>query len=101
MLTIALVGVAALPALFFYLAFTLGAKYKPLRVVFVGFALFTCLLLLMEVIKNFPLLADMTLPLFTGTIGLLLLYLGIELLLFVDESKQKLDTVSQSKDWRG
>jgi hypothetical protein len=101
MLTFALVGVALLPAIFFYLALTVGQKWKPLRIAFISFALFTCMMIAHELIISYPTLAGPAETLQMGLQGFLFLYLGIELLLFLVECKQALDKVTQGRDWRG
>ena len=99
MLTFALVGVALLPAIFFYLAFTIGLKFRPLRIAFIAFALFSCMMLANELIISYPTISGPATSLQMGLQGFLLLYLMIEGLLFVLEAKEALDKVTQGRDW--
>jgi len=99
MLTFALVGLALLPALFFYLAFTVGAKWKPLRIAFICFALFSCMMIAHELIISYPTLAGPAETLQMGLQGFLFLYLGIEMLLFLVEIKEVIDKATQGRDW--
>lgn len=99
MLTFALVGVALLPALFFYLAFTIGQKFKPLRIAFITFALFSCMMITNELVVSYPTISEPATWLHQGLIMFLILYLTIEMLLFVVEAKEALDKVTQGRDW--
>jgi hypothetical protein len=101
MLIFALVGVALLPAIFFYIAFTVGQKFKPIRIAFITFALFACMMVAHELIISYPTLSGPAETLQMGLIAFLVLYLMIELLLFVLEAKEALDKATQGRDWRG
>lgn len=99
MLTFALVGVALLPALFFYLAFTIGQQHKPLRIAFICFALFACMMITNELIVSYPTIKEPATWLHQGLIAFLILYMTIELLLFVVEAWEALKKVQQGRDY--
>lgn len=101
MLTFALVGLALLPAIFFYVAFTAGAKFKPIRIVFISFALFACMMIANELIVSYPTISGPAETLQMGLTAFLILYLMIEALLFIVEAKEALDKATQGRDWKG
>lgn len=101
MLTFALVGVGLLPALFFYLAFTIGLTFKPLRILFISFGIFSCMMIAHELIVSYSTIASAAEVLQMGLQGFLYLYLGIELVLFLVDCKVALDKSTQGRDWSG
>jgi hypothetical protein len=98
-LTFGLVGLSILPLFLFYLAFTLDKRLWFMRLFLIPLAIFCVMLILNELILNYPTASGPATVLFSGVTMLLVFYMALELFNFLYICKDALDKVIKGRDY--
>lgn len=98
--TIALIGLAILPAIFFYLFTRLNNQIQPLRILLIGLALGSAMLFCNEVINGYPLFKEQAAWIYTTVLVTFIFYLLFELFAFLLGGIEYFKAIMQGRDYK-